>query len=126
MTTDGGFANPVTAGGILVQPEIRSPNFSIPLQTGWAVLANGNAYFFNITATGTVTATTVVVEGSTGGVFCYSGIPALGNITASIAGQAGTDAVGNTYPAGIAAYDASGQPVIQVNPALGAILIYGG
>jgi len=119
------FSNPITAGGILVQPEIRSPNFSLTAGTGWAILANGNAYFFNLTAAGTITGSTVVVEGTTGGVFTYSGLPAFGNMTASITGAPGTDAEGNAYPAGITAYSPSGVPVIQVQPALSAILIYG-
>lgn len=98
------FSNPITAGNILVQPAIQSPNFSLAAMTGWAVEANGNAYFFNITATGTITSTTVVVQGATGGMFVYSGVPASGNLIASATGAPGTDSHGNAYKAGISSY----------------------
>ena len=57
----GGFSSPIIGGGGgLVYPQIKSPDFSLAGQTGWAILKNGNAYFFNLTATGTITAATII------------------------------------------------------------------
>ena len=98
----GGFADPLVDGnGELIIPAIQSPNFDLGAQTGWAIMQNGDAYFFNITATGSVTAQSVIVHGTTGGVFIYSGSPALGNLIVSIAGAAGVDPYGNAYPQGL-------------------------
>lgn len=48
----GGFANPIVGGGGgLVYPSIHSPNFSLAGQTGWAIMKNGNAYFFGLVTT---------------------------------------------------------------------------
>lgn len=44
---------------------------------------------------------TLIVGGSTGGVFIYNGTPATGNLIGSWAGAAGTDAFGNPYPQGL-------------------------
>jgi hypothetical protein len=45
-----GASDPIIGGGgTLVYPAIQSPNFSIANQTGWAILKNGEAYFYNIT-----------------------------------------------------------------------------
>lgn len=97
-----GFNNPLTGlNGSLIYPQVKSPDFSLAGQTGWAILKNGNAYFFNVTATGTITATSVVVAGATGGLFIYSGVPAHGNLIGSWAGASGTDAFGNAYPQGL-------------------------
>jgi hypothetical protein len=41
-----GFADPIIGGsGNLIRPSVQSPNFSIPNQTGWAILKDGSAYF---------------------------------------------------------------------------------
>jgi hypothetical protein len=91
------FPNEVVGGGgALVIPQIRSPDFSESGKTGWAIMANGNAYFFNITAEGNITVDTIEVSGSGTGVFVYSGTPGLGNppIAALTAGTA--DPFGNT------------------------------
>jgi hypothetical protein len=100
-----GFSDPIIGGGgALIYPAIKSPNFSIPSQTGWAILKNGSAYFFNVTASGIITATEFagtdfVIDSA--GEFFYSGTPALGNLIAAIAPNAGgTDAYGNVYPQG--------------------------
>ena len=42
-----GFSDPITGGGILVQPEIRSPNFVTGV-SGWIVRADGSAEFQSI------------------------------------------------------------------------------
>jgi len=95
-----GWGNPVVGGVALRIPAIQSPNFSLANQTGWAIFADGSAFFFNVTVSGTITGGTLVVDGPAGGVFVYSGAPAAGNLIGSWAGAAGTDAFGNTYPAG--------------------------
>jgi hypothetical protein len=95
------FQDPVIGGTVLRIPAEQSPNFSIADQTGWAILQNGDAYFYNLIASGTITGSSVVVDGANGGIFVYSGAPAPGNLIVSIAGEAGTDAEGNAYPAGL-------------------------
>lgn len=47
--------------------------------------------------------TTIIIEGNTPqtGIFIYNGAPSLGNLIGSWAAAAGTDAFGNSYPAGI-------------------------
>lgn len=47
--------------------------------------------------------TTIIIEGNTPqtGIFFYSGTPGLGGLIGSWTAQAGTDAYGNSYPAGI-------------------------
>lgn len=96
-----GFSSPVVSAiGEVIRDEIMSDNFVMGV-SGWAILKNGNAYFYNITAEGNITSSAVVVEGATGGVFIYSGIPANGNLIGSWAGIAGTDAYGNVYPQGL-------------------------
>jgi hypothetical protein len=115
-----GFTDPIVGGqGTLIRQQIQSPNFSIAAQTGWAILKNGSAYFFNVTATGTITSTEVVVQGATGGIFIYSGIPATGNLIGSWAGNAGTDAFGNIYPQG--EYNANGTSNITFTPDSGLV-----
>lgn len=44
---------------------------------------------------------TIVADGTTGQFLVYSGTPASGNLIGSWSGAAGTDAFGNTYPAGL-------------------------
>ena len=113
-----GFADPIVGGsGNLIRQQIQSPNFNLAAKTGWAILKNGNAYFFNVTATGTITSTTVVVQGATGGVFIYSGVPANGNLIIAIAGQAGTDSFGNSYSQGFSggAPGSNKQVVVGIN-----------
>lgn len=105
------FDNPIMAGADLARPQMQSPNFSIGGQTGWAIYRNGNAYFFNVTATGTITAT--VFDGTdfvidSAGAFFYSGTPALGNLAESIASAAGTDGFGNPFLQGFTAYGPQG------------------
>lgn len=92
----GGFNNPIIGGGgTLVYPAIKSPNFSLANKTGWAIMSNGNAYFFNITAEGSVIAGTYsgtdFILNSNGLFFYGASTPALvqasqasnGNFTAA-------------------------------------------
>jgi hypothetical protein len=96
-----GFSDPlVGGGGSLVYPQIYSPNFSIAGETGWAILKNGNAYFYNVTLSGGLTTSTVIVAGS-GGIFIYSPAEGVGNLIGSWVSTAGTDAYGNSYPEGL-------------------------
>ncbi len=105
-----GFQHDVAGGsGDLIVPQIQSPNFSIASQTGWAILQNGDAYFYDITAEGSITSNTVVVSGSGEGVFVYSGTPANGNLIATITSAPGTDGFGNAYVGGITAYNGANE-----------------
>ena len=122
------FPNEVVGGGgALIVPLVRSPNFDLNAQTVWAIYSNGNAYFFNVTATGTVTATSVIVDGAGAGVFVYEGTPALNNLVVSIASAAGSDTYGNTYSGpgiAVSAPGAGGKNIIQVRPDKSAVLVY--
>jgi hypothetical protein len=122
------FPQDVTAGGQLIIPAIYSPNFSLAAQTGWAIMSNGDAYFFNLTAEGAVTANTVVVNGAGDGVFIYDGTPGPDTLVVSLASAAGTDPYGNAYSGpGIsvsAPGPGGGKNEIQVRPDLNAVLIY--
>jgi len=46
------FPEQVAPGGVLIFPQIQSPNFSIAAQTGWAIMSNGDAYFFDLVLNG--------------------------------------------------------------------------
>jgi hypothetical protein len=123
-----GFDDSPVGGITLVRPAIQSPNFSIANQTGWAVLENGDAYFFNVTATGEITGNTVIVSGTGDGVFIYDGVPAHGNLILAMSSAAGTDPYGNSYSGPGIAISAPGtnNNEIQIRPDLNAILIYSG
>lgn len=91
----GGFSDPIIGGGgALVYPQIKSPNFSLTAQTGWAILKNGDAYFFNITTSGSV----IISNGQ--GWFIYNGTPAPGNAPVAYGAAPGDteDPFGNTLP----------------------------
>jgi hypothetical protein len=124
-----GFADPIIGGsGNLIRPSVQSPNFSIPNQTGWAILKDGSAYFFNVTATGVVTANAVIVDGAGQGVFIYDGPAALNNLVVSIASDQGTDPFGNDYSGPGVSVSAPGpggsKNNIQIRPDLKAMLVY--
>jgi hypothetical protein len=120
------FTNPIMAGANLDRPWMQSPDFSIADQTGWAIFRNGDAYFFNVTAAGAVTANSVIVKGSGDGLFIYDGTPGPGTLILAAASQAGTDPYGNAYSGpGIAiSFPGLGQNIIQARPDKGAIFIY--
>jgi len=121
------FPNQVVgAGGALVVPVVRSPNFSIADQTGWAIFSNGDAYFFNVTADGAVTSNTVIIDGPGNGVFVYNGLPAEGNLIVSVANSSGYDDWDNAYSGpGISLSVPGSTPnSIQIRPDLGALLMY--
>jgi hypothetical protein len=119
-----GFQHAVAGGnGQLVVTQLQSPNFNPEAQTGWAVLKNGAAYFFDVFATGDVTASSLIVDSETGGIFVYSGVPAFGNLVGSWANQGGTDPYGNVYNQGICIGVLSNTE-IQIRPDLDAVLVY--
>jgi hypothetical protein len=121
------FPEQVAPGGILIYPQIQSPNFNLAAQTGWAIMSNGDAYFFNITAEGSITSNTVVVDGTGDGVFIYSGTPGPGTLILAMSSAAGTDRFGNHYSGPGIAISAPGSGTnneIQIRPDLSAILIY--
>lgn len=122
-----GFEHAIAGGqGKLVVPQFQSPNFDLATQTGWAILRNGDAFFFNITAQGSITTNTVVIKGSGDGVFIYDGIPGPGTLILAMASQAGEDEFGNQYSGPGMSLSVPGGPAnsIQLRPDLGAILIY--
>jgi hypothetical protein len=102
--------NPIVGGNALRIPAIQSPNF-VPGVSGWQIKQDGSASFEDVT----INAGSLTIVGSSGGVFVYSGTPALGNLITSIAGAAGTDAYGNAYPEGFTSTNASGDS-IQITP----------
>lgn len=85
--------------GNLSIPSIHSPNY-VPGVSGWSIDKNGNVEFSTGTFRGTLTNT---------GMFIYSGVPAHGNLIASIAAVGGTDPFGNAFGAGISSVTPTGQ-----------------
>jgi hypothetical protein len=121
-----GFADPITSGNVLIIPAIQSPNFSIAAKTGWAIMQDGSAYFFDVTVAGTLTGVTIdasTINGGTitgtdisGGTISGSEIDGgtvtgadilayafMGNegLIASVSGSGGSDSFGNDWPAGL-------------------------
>jgi len=89
------FTDPIVGGiGKLVRNFIRSQNY-VPGSTGWTINKDGTAEFQGATIGGTV------VIASTHALLIYDGAPALNKLIFSLAGTAGVDSFGNTYPAGI-------------------------
>lgn len=122
-----GFQHAIAGGqGKLVVTQLQSPDFSLAAQTGWAIYRNGDAYFFNVTATGAVTANTVIIDGAGDGLFIYEGLPAFGTLILSAASAGGTDDYGNEYtgPGISVSYPGLGTNIIQVRPDKGAIFLY--
>ncbi len=114
-----GFSNPIVGGGgSLVYPQIKSPNFSMAGQAGWAILKNGDAFFFNITAEGTITATAFIGSDfviNANGEYYYSGTPAPGNLIISVSNLSALDAKGNSTIAGVTSYFNTGSGYIAMN-----------
>lgn len=89
------FPEQVTPGGILVYPQIQSPNFVHDV-SGWQVARDGSAEFNDVTIRGGQ-----VIGGTS---LYYNGTPAANNLVASISAVPGTDAFGNDYLAGEVTY----------------------
>lgn len=94
-----GFSNPITGGqGALDIPQIKSPNYVAGV-SGWIISRDGSAEFNNLTIRGVFRGTNFLINSN--GAFFYSGVPALGNLIASITSVAGVDPFGNFVRAGI-------------------------
>ncbi len=125
-----GFAHDIAGGsGNIIIPALQSPNFSLAAQTGWAIMRNGNAYFFNVTAEGSITATLVIAEGPGAGTFIYDGAAGPGTLIVAIASAAGIDPYGNAYSGpGITVSapgaGSTGKNIIQIRPDKSAVLVY--
>jgi hypothetical protein len=87
------FPEEVAPGGVLVYPQIQSPNY-ISGVSGWSIMSNGSAQFNQLT---------LIVQSSGAAVLIYAGAAASGSLIGSWASASGTDQYGNTYPAGISA-----------------------
>lgn len=124
----GSFDNPITgAAGALVINQVKSQNFDRLAQKGWAILKDGEAFFFNVTASGSVTANKMVVVGTSDGLFVYDGAAGPGTLVVAIASAAGTDPYGNAYSGpgiAISAIGATGKNEIQIRPDKDAMFIY--
>ena len=116
------FPSNAVGGTTLLAPAIQSPDFSESGKTGWAILQNGDAYFYSLTAEGSITTTQVIAAGS-GGVYTYSSTPAAGNLVSTdlpAVPEGGTDPYGNAIPS-------AGQTTYYVTAGTAyAITTYGG
>src|SRR6266478_1868543 len=118
------FPQEVTPGGVLVYPQVKSPNF-VHSSSGWSINVDGSAEFNNLTLRGTLNGTDYIINSV--GAFFYSGTPAFGNLIVAIVSAAGTDQFGNQYSGPdiiVSAPGAGGKNEIQIRPDLNAILIY--
>jgi hypothetical protein len=99
--------DPVVGSTVLRRPAIQSPNFVQSPLTGWAINADGSAFFGNLTLSGTFDGNDWVLNST--GFFFYTGTPAKGNLFMAIAQNSGTDGYGNSYGQGfnIGKWDAS-------------------
>lgn len=88
--------NQLTARGT-----VQSSNYAAGT-TGWKIDNTGTAEFNSVTVRGTFAGTRFTINAS--GEFLYSGTPAAGNLSTSIAPVAGTDAFGNAYLDGVQNY----------------------
>lgn len=93
------FQDDLAAGVVLVRPALMSPNYS-PGAAGWVVNADGSAELNNVVIRGGTT-----VSGTS---LYYNGTPGPGKLILSISATAGTDAYGNSYPAGVQWKDTAG------------------
>jgi hypothetical protein len=133
---------PLSPNGTVVMDgsEIWYAAVQAGLSADLAVIPGGVSYFQFVT----LLLKSLIVDASAGnGIFVYNPTVGAGNLVASIAGEAGTDPYGDSYPAiaafGIAGqgqtvitadgdillYNAAGFPVIQLSPSNQRILIYG-
>lgn len=111
----------ITGGNVLRIPALRSPNFA-PATAGWTINQDGSAQFNNVTVIGSI-----VLTNSETILIYSSATPAAGKLIISISPVAGSDSFGNSYPAGLAFYDASENQIATLDPVNGLILNgYGG
>jgi hypothetical protein len=112
----------IVGGTVLRIPAIQSPNYVAGV-SGWIIEIDGSAEFNNLTIRGQFVGTNFVIN--TQGAFFYSGVPANGNLIASIAGTAGTDAHSNAYSAGVEVFFPSAPLQITMNPSTGRLEFFG-
>jgi hypothetical protein len=99
------FPPNVTAGTVLVQSAIQSPDYMEGI-SGWTINQDGSAEFNDLNLRGTFNGNDYVINSD--GQFYYSDTPAAGNLMASIAAEDGTDPYGNNYFQGVTSYAQSG------------------
>jgi hypothetical protein len=125
----------IALGGItvFVGAITPAPPPAIPVNSLWINTSNPAAQSLNYWNGSTwvlaaLVATSLIAEGTTGQVLVYSGVPALGNLIASISGAAGVDSVGNAYVQGSAVYATiSGDTYVLTSgqlPVLGGAAFY--
>lgn len=102
------FPEQVAPGGVLIYPQIRSPDF-MHLVSGWQISRDGSAEFNNVMARGTVADAVMIIEGPAGavsGIYMYEPGITPGPGTSPIAWWttiSSTDPFGNPLPADFAA-----------------------
>lgn len=95
------FPPNVTAGTVLVQSAIQSPDYGQGV-SGWTINQDGTAEFNDLNLRGQFNGSNYFINDE--GAFFYDGTPAAGNLIASFAGDFGTDDYGNTYFPGVSSY----------------------
>jgi hypothetical protein len=138
--TNPAYNIPLPPGGTIVLDGTKS--YYAIVQAGdsaqVAVIPGGVSYFQLVT----LIVNSLIVTGESGGVFVYNGTPGLGNPPVLSISVGDVDPYGNPVQSILAAgvagvgqmvvtdsgvlelQDASGNPLIQLNPALAAILLY--
>lgn len=94
------FPEQVTPGGILIFPQIQSPNFAHNV-AGWKIARDGSAEFNNVTIR-----SGAIISGTA--LYYSSSPPAANTLVASVSATAGTDPYGNDYLAGQVTYHYTG------------------
>lgn len=113
------FANDITGqNGKLIRQQMQSPNF-VSGSAGWIIRKDGTVEFNNGTFRGSI------AIGNSQELLIYSSaLPAAGTLLISIAGKAGVDGFGNSFPQGIAISMGGSQMVLGETG--GSPLIYFG
>jgi hypothetical protein len=93
------FSNPIVAGLDLLIEAIQSPNF-VSGSSGWKIAKDGTVEFNSAEIRGTIT-----FPNENALLFYSSNPPANGTLEMSLSPVAGTDSVGNSYPAGLMFFD---------------------
>lgn len=112
-----GFTNQILgSGGLLLREQIQSANYE-PFTSGWVIKQNGDVEFNEGNFRGSITAPSIILDGASGDILVYTGIPAAGNLAVAISGAAGVDQYGNAYGAGITVTDVVDTPLgnTQIN-----------
>jgi hypothetical protein len=116
------FAHSIAGGqGNLIAGSFQSPNY-VEGVSGWQVTITGDAEFNNVKVRGEFYGDDFFLNDS--GAFFYTGVPALDNLLASIAAQAGSDQYGNTYGQGFNLYGPDGAYAQLVNNGTAPALLF--